>query len=256
MVVEGPLPSKRPDRSARRKENALTRFRGVYMRLATACPSHAMREAIQYAVAELGSARTIASKLLQCHVLRAVAVGEGVTITQTTFKHCIDVVGRVHAMQEKEPALVALANDLWFRHLPIDTRPPDVAVAGNNGRQYLAKQWLVNARNHVALNLEHRHAQYVASLVGRWYDELPSTDVAATALERKRDRKHAVRAVQCASLSVDKGDIPKALRAKFGQFRDAAPAAKAGRKRRVGGAASAAPPAAKRRRTQYIRRHQ
>lgn len=224
---------KRPDRAAKIKENAQLRFRAAKMRLKTVCPSEAMRDVIDRATTELSRATTIAAKLLHLYVLQQITARPDLEleITQTTFKHCIDIVGRVPETLGKEPDLAALAQTHFFSHLPPDFQTPDVTLAGNNGRQYIAKQWLVNAKNHVALNLDNRHRKYVESIVGRWYDALPADCApglhpplvpppSRTATEIKRDRSRVIRTVQCASLVCrnDPDVIRKNVQEKRAQF--------------------------------------
>lgn len=210
---------KRPDRAQRKMDNKGTRFRSIRMRLKTVCPSPLMQDAINHATVQLSRATTIASKLLQCFVVQQVRDGCLQEITQTTFKRCIDIVGRVPAMLKKEPVLCALAHQHFFQHLPTDYVVPDVEVAGGNGRQYIAAQWLTNARNHIAINFEHRHEQYIVSVVGRWVDSL-ALPANIDAAERQRITRWAVRTVQCASLVATHTPeaVLKCVREKRSQF--------------------------------------
>ena len=199
-------------RKERQKADADCRFLSVKTRLVSVCKSKALVAAIDDATVELSRAMTIATKLLLCYILERVENDRPVTITQTTIKHCIDVAGDDYIRDEGvDEDLVRVAETLWRPNLPPGYVHPRVNVLGNQGKQYLAAEFLTNVKNHVAVNFDHRHQQYVASIVGRWCDE-----VRATPTERRR----AIRTVQCASLvkTLDEDALAKAVLVKFAQF--------------------------------------
>ncbi len=76
-----------------------------------------MSSLLNSATTELSRASTAAMRILQIHVLDMTQQGLPVSITQTTVKRCIDIVGEVEAMGTKEPKLSAIAGSHWKTHL-------------------------------------------------------------------------------------------------------------------------------------------
>jgi hypothetical protein len=182
----------------------------------------------------------MAMRLLHVDILQELEAGRAVVITQTRIRRALDIVGCEPgtAKTTPEPRLDALARELWFDKLPVDHVPPNVSLAGSTARSHVAQQLLTNAGTHVAVNFERRHLMHVKSWVGRWYDDLPGDDRAPTKAERTRDRRRAIRTVECASLTCDptKTDFTTATRQKFAQFhgsdtRTALPESSSGTKR-------------------------
>jgi hypothetical protein len=205
-------------RSQRRIENKSKRFMGVRLSLETVCRSPLMREKIEEAVQHLSLGMTIAVKILQTFVSEQVAAKKDVCIQQTTIKHCIDIAGgktdfvakKAHVPESKldfnslnARRCLDVAKRCWFDHLPVGYEHPNVDCLGNNGKQYLAKEFLTNIKNHITLNFPSRHRHYVTSVVGRWFDALETKPEKPTV-----QRHRAIRTVIYASLCHDCDDDP------------------------------------------------
>ncbi len=177
---------------ARKKLNSEQRYLSIRTRLSSVCKSPEMLTLLNSATTELSRASTAAMRILLIHVQHMTQQNLPVSITQTMVKRCIDIVGGVASMSAKEPKLSAIADLHWKTHLGPDYKTPDIMLLGANAKQYIAKEFLTNIKNHVSLDFAHRHERYVTSIVGRWCDEDKNTT--------PTDRRRAIRTVQCASL--------------------------------------------------------
>ena len=76
--------------------------------------------------------------------------------------------------------------------------------------------FLVNLKNHVVLNLEHRHFLFCASVVNYWFDQQPYDGA-----DKTKDKRRSIRIVQCASLVLTKGslaEVEEIINQKLQQF--------------------------------------